>query len=85
MTKRFFRTPVFQSCSLQPQLVDALTTVRLDWESAANGKSLLYEKSSVGLVLFDIVSKLNVPVEEQRFLLGQVLFDEASEFVRKQG
>ena len=85
MPKRSFRMPVAQSCSLQPKVVNALTNVRLDWESAANGKSLLYEKTSVGLVLFDIVSKLNVPVEEQRFLLGPALFDEVSEFVTKQG
>ncbi len=76
--------PDIQSYPLQPQVVVALTNVRLDWESAANGKSLLYEKTSVGLVLFDIVSKLNIPVEEQRFLLGPDLFDEISEFVTRQ-
>lgn len=71
--------------SLQPQVVDALTNVRLDWESAANGRSLLYQESSIGLVLFDIVTKLNVSVEEQRFLLGPALFDEITVFVTKQG
>jgi hypothetical protein len=75
-----------KSCSsLQPQVFDALTNVRLDWESAADGKSLLYQESSVGLILFDIVAKLNVSVEEQRSLLGSTLFDEITAFVTKQG
>lgn len=71
--------------SLQPQVIDALTNVRLDWESAANGRSLLYQESSIGLVLFDIVTKLNVPIEEQRFLLGPALFDEITAFVTRHG
>lgn len=71
--------------SMPPQLIDALTSVRMDWEAAANGKSLLFHKGSIGLILFDIVTKLNVPIEEQRFLLGSSLFDEIAEFVTKQG
>lgn len=71
--------------SLQPQVIDALTNFRLDWEAAADGGSLLYQKSSVGLVLYDIVTKLNVSAEEQRFLLGSTLFDEVTAFVTKQG
>jgi hypothetical protein len=71
--------------ALQPQVINALTDVRADWEAAANGTSLLYQESSVGLVLFDLVTKLNVPIEEQRFLLGSALFDEITAFVTRQG
>ena len=71
--------------SLQPQVIHALTHVRSDWEATANGTSLLYQEGSVGLILFDIVSKLNVPVEQQRFLLGSALFDEITAFVTRQG
>jgi hypothetical protein len=73
-------------CStLEPQVIDALTNVRMNWESAADGKSLLYQESSVGLILFDIVTGLNVPVEDQRSLLGSALFDEITAFVTRQG
>ena len=72
--------------SLQPQVIYALTSVRLDWEAAAaDDGSLLHQEGSVGLVLFDIVNKLNVPVEEQRLLLGPALFDEITAFVTRQG
>ena len=69
----------------QSQVLDALTNVRMDWELVAKGGSLLHHESSIGLILFDIVTKLNVPIEEQRFLLGKSLFDEIAEFVTKQG
>ena len=69
----------------QPQVLDALTNVRMDWEQVAKGRSLLYHEGSIGLILFDIVTKLNVPIEEQLFLLGSSLFDEIAEFVTKQG
>ncbi|MDO9301423.1 MAG: hypothetical protein Q7T89_08565 [Anaerolineales bacterium] len=71
--------------SVQPQIIEALTNVRIDWELVAKGKSLLYHEGSIGLILFDIVTKLDVPIEEQRFLLGPSLFDEIVEFVTKQG
>jgi hypothetical protein len=57
----------------------------MDWELVAKGGSLLHYEGSIGLILFDIVTKLNVPIEEQRFLLGLSLFDEIAEFVTKQG
>ena len=71
--------------SVQPQIIEALTNVRIDWELVAKGKSLLYHEGSIGLILFDIVTKLDVPIEEQRFLLGPSLFDEIVEFVTNQG
>ena len=71
--------------SLQSQVINALMNVRSDWEATAEGTSLLYQEGSVGLILFDIVTKLNVPVEEQRSLLGSALFDEITTFVARQG
>lgn len=78
--------PVFetQQDTLQPRVIDALTDIRLEWECAAEGKSLLYRECSVGLLLFDIVSKLQIPVDDQRFLLGAALFDEVSALVNSQ-
>jgi hypothetical protein len=71
--------------SLQLQVIQALAHVRSDWEATADGTSLLYQEGSVGLILFDIVSKLNVSIEEQRSLLGSALFDEITAFVTRQG
>jgi hypothetical protein len=71
--------------SLQPQVIHALAHVRSEWEATADGTRLLYQVGSVGLILFDIVSKLNVPIEQQRLLLGSSLFDEITAFVTKQG
>jgi hypothetical protein len=70
---------------VQLRILDALTNVRVDWELAANGKSLLYHKGSIGLILFDIVTKLDNPIKDQQILLGPSLFDEITEFVTKQG
>jgi hypothetical protein len=79
------QVPHASRSALQPQVIDALANVRSDWEATADGTSLLYQEGSVGLILFDIVSKLNVPVEEQRSLLGSTLFDEITAFVTRQG
>ena len=73
-----------QPDTLQPRVIDALTDIRLEWECAADGQSLLYRECSVGLLLFDIMTKLQIPMDDQRFLLGVALFDEVSAFVNNQ-
>lgn len=64
--------------------LDVLTNVRQEWELVAEGKSLLQCEGLVVLLLFDIVTKLDVPVDEQRHLLGPALFDEAPNYVTRQ-
>ena len=70
--------------ALQTPVIDALTCIRQEWESVADGESLLHHECSVGLLLFDIVMRLEIPVDDQRFLLGATLFDEVSAFVNSQ-
>jgi len=64
-------------------IIEVLTNLRTEWELAASGKSLLAHKGSVGLILFDIVTHLNLPIDEQQSLIGTQLFSEISDFVTK--
>ena len=64
-------------------IIEVLTNLRTEWELAASGKSLLAHKGSVGLILFDIVTHLNLTIDEQQSLMGTQLFSEISDFVTK--
>jgi hypothetical protein len=85
LTNTSFQVSKVSCSNLPPNVSDALISVRQEWELVAEGRSLLHCESPVGLVLFDIVAKLDIPAEEQRHLLGSVLFDKVAEFVTKQG
>ncbi len=76
----------FQSCNVVAQslptiVLNTLINIRQEWELAAGGTSLVDCECQVGLFLFDIVVRLDIPVEEQRHLLGPTLFDEVTKFV----
>jgi len=83
LTNTSFQVSKISCSSLPPNVSDALIHVRQEWEAVAEGTSLLHCASPVGLLLFDIVAKLDIPPEEQRHLLGSALFDEMAEFVRR--
>lgn len=70
---------------LPANMLDVLINIRQEWELTTDGRSLLYCQGSVGLLLFDIVTKLDIPLDEQRRILGSVLFDEMTEFVTRHG
>lgn len=82
-TQPSFQIPDVQPASFQTPMIETLTAIRKEWESVADGKGFLHLQGSVGLILFDIVTRLNVPVDEQRILLGSALFEEIAEFVTK--
>ena len=69
---------------VKTRLVESLALLRKDWEVAAEGESLLNIEGSVGLILFDIVSRLELNVDEQRVLLGNALFEEMKNFIAYQ-
>jgi len=85
LTNTTFQVSKLTRSSLPPNISDALISVRQEWESVAGGTSLLHCESPVGLLLFDIVAKLDIPAEAQRHLLGPALFNEVTEFVTNQG
>lgn len=68
---------------MQVPMIEVIADLRTEWELVASGKSLLAQEGSVGLILYDIVTRLDLPIDEQRSLLGTQLFSEISDFVAK--
>lgn len=58
------------------QIITALTTLRKEWQAAAQNENLLNVEGNVGLFLADLVNSLGLSVHEQVIVLGQALFDE---------
>ena len=54
-----------------------LSTLRKEWEVSAESESLVRVSGSVGLMLFDVTTKLGLTPEEQVLVLGERLFQEA--------
>ena len=81
-TNTSFQASKLSDSGIPASVMNALLSVRK--EGAVTGQtSLLHCECPVGLLLFDIVTKLDISAEEQRYLLGSVLFDEVTEFLQK--
>jgi hypothetical protein len=63
--------------------LQALTSVRHDWEELANGKSLVSIESSVGLLLSDIADQLQLTPKERLALLGGKLTHDVEKLLRE--
>jgi hypothetical protein len=63
------------------QIVSALSTMREEWQQAAQGISLLQMEANVGLILADLVHSLGLSAQEQTQVLGQELFAEMQEIL----
>lgn len=61
------------------QIIFALSTMREEWQQAAQGISLLQMEANVGLILADLVHSLGLSAQEQTQVLGQELFSEMQE------
>lgn len=59
-------------------VLENLSVLRLEWEAAADGGSLINVSASVGLLLFDLTTKLGLSPEEQSIVLGGRLYNEAT-------
>lgn len=59
-------------------VLENLSVLRLEWETAADGGSLINVSASVGLLLFDFTTKLGLTPEEQSIVLGGRLFNEVT-------
>ena len=59
-------------------VLENLSVLRLEWETAADGGSLINVSASVGLLLFDFTTKLGLTPEEQSIVLGGRLYNEAT-------
>lgn len=57
----------------QTQILESLSALRKDWEMAAGENNLVDVTASVGLLLHDIASKLNLSPDERLLVLGKRL------------
>ena len=57
----------------QAQIIESLSALRKDWETAAGKNSLVDVTASVGLLLHDIATKLDLSSEERLQVLGKRL------------
>lgn len=57
--------------------LEGLSAFRQEWESATKSGSLIDVSASVGLVLFDLTSRLGLTPAEQVQVLGDQLFFDA--------
>jgi len=64
-------------------VLPALSALRRDWEAVAEGESLIQVNASVGLLLLDIATNLGLTQEQQEFVLGARLYQEAVERVQE--
>jgi hypothetical protein len=63
------------------QLISVLSTLRQEWQQAAEGASLLDMEANVGLMLADLVNSLGLSGQEQAAVLGSDLFTEMQEIL----
>lgn len=57
----------------QAQIIESLSALRKDWETAAGKNSLVDVTASVGLLLHDIATKLDLSPKERLQVLGKRL------------
>ena len=60
------------------KIVMALSELRMEWQDAVNGGSLLKIESSVGLLLSDIADRLQLTEQERYAFLGGRLMNEVN-------
>jgi hypothetical protein len=62
------------------KVIESLTKFRQEWQSLANGQSLLDVQASVGLILADIIDKLELTEQEKVIVLGRNLINQVDAF-----
>ena len=60
------------------KIVMALSELRMEWQDAVNGGSLLKIESSVGILLSDIADRLQLTEQERYAFLGGRLMNEVN-------
>ena len=58
------------------QVISVLTRIRQEWETAAEGQSLLDVEGNIGMLLGDMVNALALTTDEQSVVLGSNLCEE---------
>ena len=77
MNVRFLIRETTQPVLLERMSVlENLSALRQEWEQAVDGTSLINIPAPVGLLLFDVTTRLGLTQEEQTQVLGDQLFKE---------
>jgi len=63
-------------------VVQALATIREEWQQAVGNTSLLEVDSNLGMLLADVINHLNLPVDLQAAILGTELFQEMKDLLK---
>lgn len=63
------------------RMVLALAQFRDEWQKIVNGRSLLKVETPVGLLLADIVDRLELTTQERHVVLGGKLINEVDDFM----
>ncbi|MCQ3935753.1 MAG: hypothetical protein DPW18_01775 [Chloroflexi bacterium] len=63
------------------RIISTLTRLRLEWQEATNGASLLETDGKIGLVLADLINGFGLDVNDQCQILGNDLFLELKDFL----
>ena len=58
-----------------------LSTLRQEWQEAANGNSLLNVEGNIALILADLINSFGLTPNEQSQVLGADLFGEIQELL----
>jgi hypothetical protein len=69
-------TPII-ALSDRTQMLENLSAFREEWEAVAERGSLIDVSASVGLMLFDLTTRLGMTPQEQTQVLGDQLFFDA--------
>ncbi|MBI1854343.1 MAG: hypothetical protein HYR93_00450 [Chloroflexi bacterium] len=63
------------------RIISTLTYLRLEWQKATNGASLIETDGKIGLVLADLINGFGLDVNDQCQILGNDLFLELKDFL----
>lgn len=63
------------------RIISTLTRLRLEWQEATNGASLLETDGKIGLVLADLINGFGLDANDQYQILGNDLFLELKDFL----
>ncbi|MBI1792633.1 MAG: hypothetical protein HYR70_00390 [Chloroflexi bacterium] len=63
------------------RIISTLTYLRLEWQEATNGASLIETDGKIGLVLADLINGFGLDVNDQCQILGNDLFLELKDFL----
>jgi hypothetical protein len=74
---------MFQTQQAQSfDVVNALQSIRQEWQDAAGSSSLLDVESNLGLLLADVLNHLNLSTDVQVRILGNDLFQEMKDLLK---